>query len=40
MSMPNYDWIKLYDGDPLLVPLRLAVGVLGVALLALVLGLR
>ena len=40
MSMPNYDWIKLYDGDPLLVPLRLTVGVLAVALLALVLGLR
>jgi hypothetical protein len=40
MSMPSYDWTKLYDGDPLLVPLRLTVGVLAAALLALMLGLR
>jgi hypothetical protein len=40
MSMPSYDWIKLYEGDPMLMPLRLTVGVLGIALLALVLGLR
>ena len=40
MSMPNFDWLELYQGDPLLIPLRVTVGVLASALLALILAFR
>ncbi len=40
MSIPNYDWLKLYQGDPLLIPLRVTVGLIAAMLLVVILAFR
>ena len=40
MSMPTYDWYKLHDGDPLLMPLRIAFAAIAILILTVILGLR